>query len=101
MLTPNRLLCCCDVFQNVERISRVQCPVFILHGVADEKVHNIAQSAQLSKPMCALKRGPIRCERCSVAAAGVNLLGCLSAASPASLTLHLVTGGRSPRKGPF
>ena len=38
VLTPNRVLCCCDVFQNVERITNVQCPVFILHGVADDKV---------------------------------------------------------------
>ncbi len=34
----HRLLACCDVYPNVNRIIRVQCPVFVLHGQADREV---------------------------------------------------------------
>lgn len=38
VLTPNRLLCCCDIFPNVDRLRNVTCPVFIIHGMLDETV---------------------------------------------------------------
>jgi len=38
VLTPNRLLACLDIFPNIDRIKRVQCPVMIMHGELDEEV---------------------------------------------------------------
>ena len=32
VLTSSRLLCCFDIFPNIDRIRNVQCPVFIIHG---------------------------------------------------------------------
>lgn len=32
VITPNRCLCCCDIFPNVDRMPRMQCPVFVIHG---------------------------------------------------------------------
>mmetsp|Transcript_34608 Transcript_34608/g.68127 ORF Transcript_34608/g.68127 Transcript_34608/m.68127 type:complete len:546 (+) Transcript_34608:318-1955(+) len=38
VLTPSRLLGCLDIFPNIDRIKRVSCPVFIIHGMLDEEV---------------------------------------------------------------
>lgn len=32
VLTQSRLLACCDIFPNIDRIKRVSCPVLIIHG---------------------------------------------------------------------
>jgi len=32
------LLCCCDIFPNLERAHQVKCPTFIIHGEKDEQV---------------------------------------------------------------
>ncbi len=34
-----RVLACLDIFPNINRIKKVQCPVMIIHGVLDEEVH--------------------------------------------------------------
>lgn len=33
------LLACLDIFPNINRIRKIQCPVMIIHGVLDEEVH--------------------------------------------------------------
>lgn len=38
VLTPSRLLCCFDIYPNVDRIRSVTCLVFIIHGVDDLQV---------------------------------------------------------------
>ena len=38
VLTENRLLCCCDIFPNIDRIKSVKSPVFIIHGERDRNV---------------------------------------------------------------
>ncbi len=38
VLTTNRALACLDIFPNLNRIKRVNCPVFIIHGMLDEEV---------------------------------------------------------------
>lgn len=38
VMTESRLLACFDIFPNIERIKRVQCPVCIIHGMEDEEV---------------------------------------------------------------
>jgi len=40
VLTPNRCcLCCCDIFPNVDRMPKVKCPTFIIHGIEDAQIH--------------------------------------------------------------
>jgi len=39
VLTEDRCLSCFDPFQNISRISSVNCKVFIIHGAADKEVH--------------------------------------------------------------
>merc|ERR550539_2350759 len=39
VITPSRLLACLDIFPNINRIHKVQCPVMIIHGVLDQEVH--------------------------------------------------------------
>lgn len=38
VITPSRLLACFDIFPNIQRIPRVRCPVFIIHGREDREV---------------------------------------------------------------
>lgn len=33
VLTTSRLLACCDIFPNIDRIKKVRCPVFVIHGM--------------------------------------------------------------------
>lgn len=33
VLTTSRLLACCDIFPNIDRIKRIRCPIFIIHGM--------------------------------------------------------------------
>lgn len=45
VLTPSRALGCLDIFPNITRIQRVQCPVMVIHGMMDEEVgfeHGVA-----------------------------------------------------------
>jgi len=45
VLTPSRALACLDIFPNIDRIKKVNCPVMIIHGVLDEEVdmaHGVA-----------------------------------------------------------
>mmetsp|Transcript_31969 Transcript_31969/g.95744 ORF Transcript_31969/g.95744 Transcript_31969/m.95744 type:complete len:512 (-) Transcript_31969:259-1794(-) len=45
VLTPSRALACLDIFPNIDRISKVRCPVMVIHGQNDEEVgvqHGIA-----------------------------------------------------------
>lgn len=39
VLTASRLLCLCDIYPNIDRIKKVKCPVFIIHGEEDNEVH--------------------------------------------------------------
>lgn len=38
VLTPSRALACLDIFPNIDRIRKVRCPVFIIHGRKDADV---------------------------------------------------------------
>mmetsp|Transcript_3715 Transcript_3715/g.7635 ORF Transcript_3715/g.7635 Transcript_3715/m.7635 type:complete len:95 (+) Transcript_3715:170-454(+) len=38
VLTPSRALACLDIFPNIDRIKKVNCPVFIIHGQKDQEV---------------------------------------------------------------
>jgi len=38
VITDSRLLCCCDIFPNIDRIKAFKSPVFIIHGSKDEEV---------------------------------------------------------------
>eukprot|EP00550_Attheya_septentrionalis_P011235 CAMPEP_0198305384 /NCGR_PEP_ID=MMETSP1449-20131203/57879_1 /TAXON_ID=420275 /ORGANISM="Attheya septentrionalis, Strain CCMP2084" /LENGTH=411 /DNA_ID=CAMNT_0044007917 /DNA_START=264 /DNA_END=1499 /DNA_ORIENTATION=- len=38
VLTPSRALACLDIFPNIDRIKKVQCPVMVIHGEQDEEV---------------------------------------------------------------
>jgi len=45
VLTPSRALAPLDIFPNIDRIKRVNCPVMIIHGMLDEEVdqsHGVA-----------------------------------------------------------
>lgn len=39
VLTSSRALACLDIFPNINRIKKVQCPVMVIHGMLDEEVH--------------------------------------------------------------
>lgn len=39
VLTSSRLLACFDIYPNIDRIAKVKCPVFIVHGDEDNEVH--------------------------------------------------------------
>ncbi|KAL7530848.1 hypothetical protein ACHAXR_003708, partial [Thalassiosira sp. AJA248-18] len=48
VLTPSRALACLDIFPNIDRIKKVKCPVFIIHGKKDMEVvweHGVALQA--------------------------------------------------------
>lgn len=48
VLTPSRALACLDIFPNIDRIKKVSCPVFIIHGKKDVEVpieHGMALQA--------------------------------------------------------
>ncbi|KAL7506754.1 hypothetical protein ACHAXN_003992 [Cyclotella atomus] len=38
VLTPSRMLACLDIFPNIDRIQKVTCPTFIIHGKKDVEV---------------------------------------------------------------
>jgi fermentation-respiration switch protein FrsA (DUF1100 family) len=38
VLTPSRALACLDIFPNITRIKKVNCPVMVIHGFLDEEV---------------------------------------------------------------
>jgi pimeloyl-ACP methyl ester carboxylesterase len=38
VLTASRMLFCFDIFPNIDRIQRVRCPVFVIHGMEDKQV---------------------------------------------------------------
>ena len=38
VLTPSRALACLDIFPNIDRIKKVNCKVFIIHGKKDAEV---------------------------------------------------------------
>lgn len=38
VVMKSRLLCCCDIFPNINRITKVKCPVFVIHGLQDREV---------------------------------------------------------------
>jgi abhydrolase domain-containing protein 17 len=38
ILTSNRILCCCDIFPNIDVIRRAKCPVWVIHGLADDQI---------------------------------------------------------------
>lgn len=38
VLTPSRALACLDIFPNIDRIKKVACPVFLIHGKKDVEV---------------------------------------------------------------
>jgi pimeloyl-ACP methyl ester carboxylesterase len=53
VLTPSRALACLDIFPNIDRIRRVKCRVYILHGREDKEVafeHGLALQAAV--PEC-------------------------------------------------
>lgn len=48
VLTPSRALACLDIFPNIDRIKKVKCKVFIIHGKQDAEVafeHGVALQA--------------------------------------------------------
>lgn len=48
VLTPSRAMACLDIFPNIDRIKKVKCPVFIIHGQKDQEVafeHGMALQA--------------------------------------------------------
>ena len=64
MLTDSRLLGCLDIFPNIDRIKKVNCPVLIMHGKKDEEVPwhhgarlNEAVPAQFRRPPWFVDRG--------------------------------------------
>ncbi|CAN0416985.1 unnamed protein product, partial [Hapterophycus canaliculatus] len=38
VLTESRALSCLDIYPNVDRASRLTCPVMVMHGARDEEV---------------------------------------------------------------
>lgn len=38
VLTESRALSCLDIYPNVDRASRLSCPVMVMHGMKDEEV---------------------------------------------------------------
>lgn len=38
VLTESRALSCLDIYPNVDRASRLSCPVMVMHGMRDEEV---------------------------------------------------------------
>ncbi len=38
VLTPSRAMACLDIFPNIDRIKKVKCPVFVIHGQKDQEV---------------------------------------------------------------
>jgi len=48
VLTQSRLLACCDIFPNIDRITNVTAPVFVIHGEEDKEV-NVAHGHGLHK----------------------------------------------------
>lgn len=38
VLTESRALSCLDIYPNVDRASRLMCPVMVMHGARDEEV---------------------------------------------------------------
>jgi fermentation-respiration switch protein FrsA (DUF1100 family) len=50
VLTPSRALACLDIFPNIDRIKKVSCPVYIIHGKKDVEVpieHGMALQANV------------------------------------------------------
>lgn len=50
VLTPSRALACLDIFPNIDRIKKVKCRVFIIHGRKDAEVafgHGVALQASV------------------------------------------------------
>ena len=50
VLTPSRALACLDIFPNIDRIKKVKCRVFIMHGRKDAEVafgHGVALQASV------------------------------------------------------
>ena len=63
VLTDSRALACLDIYPNIERIGKVQCPVWVIHGKLDEAVSLIlgpvaaftalsSESHSLLEPTC-------------------------------------------------
>ena len=50
VVTSNRLLCCCDIFPNIDRVRRTRCPALVIHGQRDEEV-NIAHGMRLAEAL--------------------------------------------------
>lgn len=38
VLTPSRLLACLDIYPNIDRIKKIQCPCMLIHGSLDQEV---------------------------------------------------------------
>lgn len=65
VLTPSRALCCFDIYPNIDRIRRVRCPVFVIHGEDDQDVgfhhgqslHGAVPTSYQTTPWWVQKRG--------------------------------------------
>jgi pimeloyl-ACP methyl ester carboxylesterase len=65
VLTTSRLLCCFDIFPNIDRVKRVKCPVMIIHGKDDREVgfnhgyglHNAVKPEYQTEPWWVDRRG--------------------------------------------
>lgn len=45
VLTESRALSCLDIYPNVDRASRLSCPVMVMHGARDEEVGHLSVSS--------------------------------------------------------
>jgi len=57
VLTPSRLLCCCDIYPNIDRIKQINVPVLIIHGEEDVEVH-IDHGKQLHEALSEAAKHP-------------------------------------------
>ena len=49
VLTESRALSCLDIYPNVDRASRLECPVMVVHGTKDEEVGGRARGTGHAK----------------------------------------------------
>ena len=56
VITQNRLLCCCDIFPNIDRVRHARCPALVIHGQADAEV-GVGHGMRLAEALASRKGG--------------------------------------------